>query len=107
MTKKIIGIDPIQKKTTYFHGGSDGQHHVTVEQEIENIIKKAKELDIDYKPYDIVGTQKHMRQVAELPANLYFELTKKLGEPKHNKKAWARWLNDPDNKFFRTGGGNI
>jgi len=48
-----------------------------------------------------------MRQIAEIPANLYFELTQKLGEPKKNKKAWARWLNDPDNKYFRTGGGNI
>jgi len=107
MTKKIIGYDPYQKKTTYFHGGNDGQHHVSVEQETKHIIKKAKDLDIDYKPYNLVGTQKHMRQVAEIPANLYFELTQKLGEPKKNKKAWARWLNDPDNKYFRTGGGNI
>ena len=100
--KKIIGYDPVQKKTTY-----DGQHHVTVEQETKDIIKKAKDLDIDYKPYNIVGTQKHMRQVAEIPANLYYELLHKFGEPKKNKKAWSRWLNDPDNKYFRTGGGSI
>tara|TARA_R100001198_G_scaffold58870_1_gene33947 strand:+ start:526 stop:849 length:324 start_codon:yes stop_codon:yes gene_type:complete len=107
MTKKIIGYDPIQKKTTYFHGGNDGQHYVSVEQETKHIIDKAKNLDIDYKPYDLVGSQKHMRQIAEIPANLFFELKTKLGDPKHNKKAWARWLNDPDNKFFRTGGGKI
>tara|TARA_Y100000361_G_scaffold22591_1_gene17779 strand:+ start:237 stop:560 length:324 start_codon:yes stop_codon:yes gene_type:complete len=107
MTKKIIGYDPIQKKTTYFHGGNDGQHYVSVEQETKHIINKAKNLDIDYKPYDLVGSQKHMRQIAEIPANLFFELKTKLGDPKHNKKAWARWLNDPDNKFFRTGGGKI
>ena len=107
MTKKIIGYDPIQKKTTYFHGGDDGQHYVSVEQETKHIIDKAKNLDIDYKPYDLVGSQKLMRQIAEIPANLFFELKTKLGDPKHNKKAWARWLNDPDNKFFRTGGGNI
>ena len=91
----------------YFHGGNDGQHHVSVEQETKDIIKKAKDLDIDYKPYNIVGTQKHMRQIAEIPANLYYELLHKFGEPKKNKKAWSRWLNDPDNKYFRTGGGSI
>jgi hypothetical protein len=107
MTKKIIGYDPHQKKTTYFHGGNDGQHYVSVEQETKEIIKKAKALDMDYKPYNLVGSQNHMRQIAEIPANLYYDLIEKLGEPKHNKRAWARWLNDPDNKFFRTGGGNI
>ena len=40
--KKIIGYDPVQKKTTYFHGGNDGQHHVSVEQETKDIIKKPK-----------------------------------------------------------------
>ena len=107
MTKKIIGYDPHQKKTTYFHGGNDGQHYVLVEQETKEIIKKAKDLYMDYKPYNLVGSQNHMRQIAEIPANLYYDLIEKLGEPKHNKRAWARWLNDPDNKFFRTGGGNI
>ena len=38
MTKKIIGYDPHQKKTTYFHGGNDGQHYVSVEQETKEII---------------------------------------------------------------------
>ena len=42
--KKIIGYDPVQKKTTYFHGGNDGQHHVSVEQDTKDIIKKAKDL---------------------------------------------------------------
>ena len=37
MTKKIIGYDPHQKKTTYFHGGNDGQHYVLVEQETKEI----------------------------------------------------------------------
>ena len=87
MTKKIIGYDPIQKKTTYFHGGNDGQHYVSVEQETKHIIDKAKNLDIDYKPYDLVGSQKHMRQIAEIPANLFFEL-KTLKFCKHLGSIW-------------------
>lgn len=106
--KKVLNYDPIQKKTTYFHGGNDGQHHVSVEQKTDNILKLAKDKSIDYKPNSLIGnTQKHQQHVAELPSNLYFDLVEKLGDPKHNKKAWARWLNDPDNKLFRTGGGNI
>ena len=71
------------------------------------VAKTLKSINPNDKSYDLVSTQKQMRQGAEIPANLYFELTQKLGEPKKNKKAWARWLNDPDNKYFRTGGGNI
>ena len=78
MTKKIIGYDPHQKKTTYFHGGNDGQHYVSVEQETKEIIKKAKDLDMDYKPYNLVGSQNHMRQIAEIPANLYYDLMRIL-----------------------------
>ena len=108
MTKKILGYDPIQKKTTYFHGGNNGEHHISIEQDVKEIIKMAKDKDIEYKPYNLTGnTQNHRQQIAELPANLYYELIKKFGQPKQNRKAWSRWLNDPDNKAFRTGGGNI
>jgi hypothetical protein len=37
--KKVLNYDPIQKKTTYFHGGDDGQHHVSVEQKNRQYFK--------------------------------------------------------------------
>ena len=53
--KKVLNYDPIQKKTTYFHGGDDGQHHVSVEQKTDNILKLAKDKSIDYKPNSLIG----------------------------------------------------
>jgi hypothetical protein len=53
------------------------------------------------------NTQKHWQHVAEIPATVYLELRAKLGEPKDNPTEWKRWLNDYDNRFFRTGGGNV
>jgi len=53
------------------------------------------------------NTQRHQQKVAEIPATLYYDLVKKLGDPKHNMAAWKRWLNDPENRFFRTTGGSV
>ena len=38
---------------------------------------------------------------------LYFDLLKKFGNPKDNPKDWKKWLQNPDNKHFRTTGGRL
>ena len=53
------------------------------------------------------NTQRHQQKVAEIPASLYYDLIKKLGEPHQNQKAWRRWLNDSENRFFRSSGGSV
>jgi len=53
------------------------------------------------------GTQKHMAHIAEIPNVLYHHLLKTLGKPSENPKAWKQWLNDSENRAFRTGGGNV
>jgi len=54
------------------------------------------------------NTQRHQQKVAEIPATVYYDLVKKLGEPRHdNLKAWKRWLNDPENRAWRTTGGRV
>jgi len=53
------------------------------------------------------GTQKHIQHVAEIPNVVYHHLLETLGDPKENPKAWKAWLNDSENRAFRTGGGNL
>jgi hypothetical protein len=48
-----------------------------------------------------------MQHVAEIPNVLYHELLKKLGKPSENPKAWKHWLNNNENRAFRTGGGTV
>jgi hypothetical protein len=55
----------------------------------------------------MIGTQKHVQHVAEIPNVVYHHLLKTLGKPSENPKAWKAWLNNSENRDFRTGGGNI
>ena len=82
--KKLLVNDPKKGKQTYIH--SEG----------------------DWRPKSMIGnTQKHLQKVADIPAPIYYELINKFGQPRDNPKAWKRWLNDYDNRFFRTTGGTI
>ena len=68
----------------------------------------AKSEAADWRPKSMIGnTQKHLQKVADIPAPIYYELIEKFGQPRDNPKAWKRWLNDYDNRFFRTTGGTI
>lgn len=53
------------------------------------------------------NTQHHMLEVARIPTTLYHELRRKFGPLKHNEADWKRWLNDPDNRLFRTWHGTV
>ena len=58
--------------------------------------------------HSMVGdTQRHMKHVADIPQALYFDLVQKHGAPRDNPRFWKQWLNDYDNRFFRTSGGAI
>ena len=55
----------------------------------------------------IGDTQRHWQQVAEIPNVIYLQLVEKYGAPRDNPTAWRKWLNDYDNRYFRTGGGSL
>ena len=81
---------------------------VVTEQRVDNILDHNKRLANEWKPGSQIGhTQRRHQKVAEIPAGLYYELVAKLGDPKNNLSAWKRWLNDPDNRFFRSTGGTV
>ena len=99
--------DPIAQKKTYLKFDGDDKTVIT-EQKVDHIIAHAQRLSNEYRPGSMIGnTQRHQQKIAEIPAVLYYDLVKKLGDPKHNAKAWKRWLNDKDNQLFRTGGGRV
>ena len=62
----------------------------------------------EYRAGSLMGnTQRHQQKVADIPVSVYYEVLARLGNPKDNPVEWRRWLNDYDNRFFRTGGGTI
>ncbi|MEL0019834.1 MAG: hypothetical protein VW709_08145 [Rickettsiales bacterium] len=94
------------KKTWMQFDGDD--MNIVTEQQVDPIIEANKRLANDWRYGNLIGnTQRHQQKVAEIPSALYYDLVKKLGDPKHNLKAWKRWLNDPENRAFRTIGGTV
>ena len=94
-------------KKTYMHFSGD-ETHVVTEQKVDHILEQNKRQANDWKYGNLLGnTQRHQQKVAEIPAALYYDLVNKLGAPKHNMAAWKRWLNNPENRFFRTTGGSV
>tara|TARA_R100000700_G_scaffold4725_3_gene8120 strand:+ start:515 stop:826 length:312 start_codon:yes stop_codon:yes gene_type:complete len=102
--KKLLSQSP--GKQTYAQWEGDDMSVVT-EQNVTPILEQNKKFANEWKPGDYMTGSKHTHKVAEFPAVLYYDLVKKLGEPQKNPLGWKRWLNDPENKYFRTTGGKL
>ena len=109
--KRLLSTDPVAKKKTFMHFENDGSTHISTEQDVTKIIDNNKNQANDYQKGQMIGnTQKHFQEVANIPLAVYFDLKEKLGDPSRDpeaRKKWKVWLNDPDNRAFRTGGGYL
>jgi hypothetical protein len=91
--KRLVRRDPRTGKEVWCHFPSEGGFVF----EEKTPVHRAPE-----EPVRLHGTQRHRQKIAEIPEPLYWELRRRFGDPKHNKKDWDRWLNDSDNRIFRT-----
>jgi len=106
--KRVISSDPAAGKQTTMEFDRDGKATIVQQQNVDHIIEANKKKANEWQYGKLIGnTQRHHQQVAEIPNQLYMQLREKFGHPADNPKEWARWLNDPNNRFFRTGGGRI
>lgn len=77
-------------------------------QNVDGIKDMAKEDLANHRLGSMIGnTQKHYQKVAEIPNTIYYDLLQKFGSPQQNPKAWFRWLQNSDNKSFRTTNGRL
>ena len=107
MGKKLLSSDPLTGKKTYLTDDADGLG-IQTEVNIDPVLSGAKREEAEWKPNQLIGnTQKHKQKIAEIPMPLYFELLQRFGNPKDNPRDWKKWLQDPDNKYFRTSGGRL
>lgn len=90
-------LDVLPHRVTVLHE-EDGQHYLEYRQEAEHIIEAAKIL-ADQPP------SKDFRHAAFIPET---ELNRAFAEGWfHDKKAWKKWANDPDNACYRTWKGRL
>ncbi|XHB99358.1 hypothetical protein ABWH97_13925 [Nitratireductor sp. ac15] len=100
--KWLIEKDDLTGIETWFHTASDGKF--TVEDVQPDV---SPTLDRNKASYNDNAGEKFgdMRHIASIPLSVYWELERK-GITKDDK-AFSRWLNDPDNRFFRTFPGKV
>lgn len=108
MSKQLIKSDAATGKEVWLHYDDNGYHTVEEKQHVKQVLEQNRVLSNKYERGKLIGnTQRHWQQVADIPNVIYLQLRQKFGEPRDNPKAWRKWLNDYDNRYFRTGGGSL
>jgi len=99
-----IETDAILRVRRMFHDSIDGESQVVEHtQDVSAILKENKE---QYKAYDERSRWNHeMNRVASIPLVVWEDL-KRRGIA-DDKNALMRWLDDPDNRAFRTRPGRV
>lgn len=101
MSKRIFDTDPLTGITRYWHVKSNGEY----------VIETVQELDVDESNKRARNsTDKRtkwgdMSKVASIPLSVFYDL-KRQGIV-DDQKAFKKWLNDPDNRVFRTREGTV
>jgi hypothetical protein len=108
MAKRLLNFDKSTGKETWLHDNIDGGFTVEQKQHVKQVIESAKLKANEYERGSLIGnTQRHWQQVAEIPSSIYLELRQRFGDPRDNPKDWKKWLNDYNNRYFRTSGGSV
>lgn len=105
--KKTLDFDPLTgiKNEFIFEAGdkpSQDKFVIQTTQDVTDIIRKNK---VSLNEVDKHQPWGEWSKVASLPLSIYFDL--KQQGILDDKKAFKKWLNDPDNKYYRTRGGTI
>jgi hypothetical protein len=105
--KRNLSFDPMSGISTDFsyEAGetlADDHFVISSSQDVTKIIEANKRSEVEVDSRHKWG---EFSKVASIPLSIYYDL-KKQGII-DDKKRFKRWLNDSDNKFFRTRGGTI
>lgn len=87
----------------YMHEHEDGSLTIQTTQVVDEIAEENKQT---FNQFDERANWKgEMHRVASIPMSIYYDLKRKgiLDDPSAMKK----WLNDPDNRVFRTRPGQV
>tara|TARA_Y100001973_G_C5198828_1_gene336175 strand:+ start:678 stop:980 length:303 start_codon:yes stop_codon:yes gene_type:complete len=79
-------------------GSDNNDFHINTVQNVAPVLEHVKQLS-----YNKPG--KDFRHVAEVPIIVYNKAVREGWV--NDRKAWKKWLNDPDNKLFRTWKGKV
>jgi hypothetical protein len=101
--KKLFDKDDALGITRIWHYDADtDKATIETRQDVSKIIEENKQ---EYAQIDENARWGEWTRVASIPMSIYFKLKAegKLDDEAYMKK----WLNDPDNKYFRTRSGEV
>ena len=101
--KRLFSTDADQGITRTFHFDDEtGQATIQTQQDVTAIIEENKQ---EYAQVDERARWGEWSRVASIPMSIYFQLKAegKLDDQAYMKK----WINDPENKYFRTRAGKV
>lgn len=108
MSKRLLNMDRQRGTEVWLHDNPDGGWTIEQKQHVKHVLEANQRKAAEWQKGQLLGnTQRHWQQVADIPAALYMQLKEKFGDPQDNPKEWRKWLNDYDNRYFRTGGGHM
>lgn len=101
MSKRLINDDAFTGVKTYFNYDADKDEAVISKEQDVSAIIEANKAEFNAAP-DRWG---EWTKVGSIPLSVYYELERQ--GILNDQKAMAKWLNDPDNRAFRTRPGTI
>jgi hypothetical protein len=103
MQKRLLDVDPFLGLKEYFYYDDDtGECRIEQVQNTDFIVEQNKQRLAQSSVRDKWG---EMTLVATIPMSLWADLNAK-GIVKDTKE-FKKWLNDPENRFFRTREGKV
>ena len=103
MDNKIFDVNPDLGITrTWHYNDETDEATIQTQQDVTDIIEENKN---EFNQVDERAKWGEFSRVASIPLSLYYELKK---EGKLEDQAYMkRWLNDPENRHFRTRPGEV
>jgi hypothetical protein len=101
---KLLDYDPVMKIKRVFHYDEvEDAFHIETLQDVTGIAEHAKTLNAQKD--ERASWKGDMHLVASIPMTVYAELEAK--GITRDEKAFKKWLNDRDNRVFRTRPGQV
>lgn len=99
--RKVLDHDPNTGIShVFYYDKLTDEATITAEQDVQSVIEQNKQLR-----NEDTGRYGEWTRVAQIPMVVFLDLQKK--GILTDQAALKRWLNDPDNRFFRTKEGTV
>jgi|TARA_Y100000310_G_scaffold67239_1_gene62525 hypothetical protein len=107
VSKKAI-FDQTPYRTTYVHEHADGTGTFNTVQDVEPILEQNKKEYNAYGDKRTMGKRGEWHKAASIPFNVWERWMQETnGAIQRDSKLLAKYLNDPDNKYFKVAPTNI